>query len=187
MDSKPYTWVLCKPSVTVERWGILAITGIEIAPTSDASASDATKSFESQPLITGGAWSSTANAWCVAVEPIEAGKIGRVAVAGIVQLKAANLGKAAGAQVLYKNLYWSLIRMNAGIVRGTFEGAWAKGATKNVSAYRAHSSSENAQSFNVKNYFASVPSSAQVEKNCAIALVGGPEGNEWILIAAECA
>jgi hypothetical protein len=187
MGNKPYTWVLCKPSVTVERWDILAITGFEITPTSDASASDATKSFESQPVITGGTWSNTATAWCVAIEPIAAGKIGRVAVAGVVQLKAANLGKAAGAEVLYKNLYWSLIRMHAGIVRGTFEGAWAKGATKTVSASLAHASSENAQSFNVKNYFASIPPTAQVQKNCAIALVGSPEGSEWILIAAECA
>jgi hypothetical protein len=86
MGSKPYTWVLCKPSVTVARWGIVAITGVEITPTSTATA-EATKSFEEQPIVTGGTPSATTTAWGVAVEPIESGKIGRLAVGGVVQVK----------------------------------------------------------------------------------------------------
>jgi hypothetical protein len=88
IGSKPYTWVLCKPSVTVARWGIVAITGVEITPTSTATAA-ATKSFEEQPIVTGGTPSATTTAWGVAVEPIESGKIGRLAVGGVVQVKAA--------------------------------------------------------------------------------------------------
>lgn len=84
---KPYTWAYCKPSVTVARWGVLAITGVDITPTS--SAGGATSSFEEMPVLTGGTPSATTTAWCVAVEPIASGKIGRVAVGGVVQCKAA--------------------------------------------------------------------------------------------------
>jgi hypothetical protein len=82
---KPYTWCYAKASTTVARWGVLAITGVEITPTS--SAGGATASFEEMPVLTGGAPSATTTAWCVAVEPIESGKIGRVAVGGVVQCK----------------------------------------------------------------------------------------------------
>jgi hypothetical protein len=83
---KPYTWCYCKPSVTVARWGVLAITGMEITPT--GSSGGATASFEEMPVLQGGTPSATTTAWCVAVEPIESGKVGRVAVGGVVQCKA---------------------------------------------------------------------------------------------------
>ena len=170
---KPYTWTYCKPSVTVARWGVLAITGVEIAPTS--SLGGATASFEEMPVLQGGAPSAGTTSWCVAVEPIESGKIGRVAVGGVVQLKAADLGKASGAHVLWKDSNWALIRIEAGIVRGTFTAPWAKSATKTVT------DSVSSQTFgNVKNYFAAITGSGT--KACAIAYVGA----EWILIAAEC-
>ena len=82
---KPYTWAYCQPSVTVARWGVLAITGVAITPTS--SPGGATASFEEMPVLTGGTPSETTTAWCVAVEPIESGKVGRVAVGGVVQCK----------------------------------------------------------------------------------------------------
>jgi hypothetical protein len=82
---KPYTWAYCQPSVTVARWGVLAITGVAITPTS--SSGGATASFEEMPVLTGGTPSATTTAWCVAVEPIESGKIGKVAVGGVVQCK----------------------------------------------------------------------------------------------------
>jgi hypothetical protein len=71
--------------VTVARWGVLAITGVAITPTS--SPGGATASFEEMPVLTGGTPSETTTAWCVAVEPIESGKVGRVAVGGVVQCK----------------------------------------------------------------------------------------------------
>ena len=67
------------------RWGVLAITGIEINPTAGDTQR---RSFEEMPCITGTMPSDTTGAaFCIAVEPIKSGKIGRVAVAGVVQAK----------------------------------------------------------------------------------------------------
>jgi hypothetical protein len=63
-----------------------------ITPTS--SEGGATASFEEMPVLTGGTPSATTTAWCVAVEPIESGKIGKVAVGGVVQCKA-SIGNSA--------------------------------------------------------------------------------------------
>jgi hypothetical protein len=198
---KPYTWVYCKPSVTVARWGVLAITGMEITPTS--SSGGATASFEEMPVLTGGTPSATTTAWCVTVEPIESGKIGRVAVGGVVQCKvevdkaddkfaackasAAELktGTSGEGLILWKESgtgtgKWALVRLAAGgaqgIKRGTFSAPWTKGSTKTVSdAVNSGTTYDN-----VQNYFASLTGSGT--KACAIAYVG----SEWILIAAEC-
>lgn len=171
---KPYTWVYCKPNFAVTRWGVVAITGVEITPTS--SSGGATASFEDSPVVTGGTPSATTTAWGVAVEPIASGAIGRLAVGGVVQLKAADLGKASGAHVLWKNSDWALIRLQAGIVRGTFTAPWDKNSTKTVTDAVATSTTYA----NVQNYFASLTGTGT--KKCAIAYVG----SEWILIAAEC-
>jgi predicted RecA/RadA family phage recombinase len=163
---KPYTWVYCKPSVTVARWGVLAITGVEITPTS--SAGGATASFEEMPVLQGGTPSATTTAWCVAVEPIESGKIGRVAVGGVVQLKAADLGKASGAHVLWKDSNWALIRMQAGVIRGTFSGTWTKGSTTTVT-----DAVVSGATYTAKNYIATLSGSV-----CLIAYVA----DEWVLV-----
>lgn len=125
---KPYTWAYCKASVTVERWGILAITGVDITPTSTDS-DTATRSFQDCPVLTGGTPSATTTAWCVAVEPIASGKIGRVAVGGVVQCKLAvgdsshkfarakastsELETATSGEglVLWKGAGWALVRL----------------------------------------------------------------------------
>jgi hypothetical protein len=198
---KPYAWVYCKPSVTVARWGVLAITGMEITPTS--SSGGATASFEEMPVLTGGTPSATTTAWCVAVEPIESGKIGRVAVGGVVQCtvdvtstddkfvackaSAAELktGTSGEGLILWKESgtgtgKWALVRLAAGgaqgIKRGTFSAPWNKGSTKTVTDALVSGTTYAS----VQNYFASV--SGTGTKACAIAYVG----TEWILIAAEC-
>jgi hypothetical protein len=171
---KPYTWAYCQPSVTVARWGVLAITGVAITPTS--SSGGATASFEEMPVLTGGTPDASTTAWCVAVEPIESGKVGRVAVGGVVQLKADDLGKASGSHVLWKDSTWALIRIQAGVIRGTFSAPWNKGSTKTVT----DATLTSVTYAGVKNYFANVSGSGS--KACAIAYVAG----EWILIAAEC-
>lgn len=125
---KPYTWAYCKASVTVARWGILAITGVDITPTSTES-DTATRSFQDCPVLTCGTPSSTTTAWCVAVEPIETGKIGRVAVGGVVQCKlsvgdsshkfarakasTSELETATSGEglVLWKGAGWALVRL----------------------------------------------------------------------------
>ena len=82
----PYTWVMGKNNTgsTVPRWGVLAITGMAITP---GSSSGATSQFEQVPVVAGYTPSATTTAWCVVVEPIAAGQIGRVAVGGVVQCK----------------------------------------------------------------------------------------------------
>lgn len=125
---KPYTWAYCKASVTVARWGILAITGVDITPTSTES-DTATRSFQDCPVLTGDTPSATTTAWCVAVEPIESGKIGRVAVAGVVQCKLSvgdashkfarakasttELETATSGEglILWKGAGWALVRL----------------------------------------------------------------------------
>jgi hypothetical protein len=173
----PYTWVMAKNNTgsKIERWGVLAITGMDITP---GSSDNATGQFEQLPVVTGGTPSATTAAWCVAVEPIAAEKIGRVAVGGVVQLKAADLDKATGAEVLWKDSNWALIRLSSGggVKRGTFSAPWAKGSTKTV----ADAVTSGATYSNVRNYFAAV--SGTGTKACAVAYVG----TEWILIAAEC-
>ena len=162
----PYTWAYCKPSVTVARWGVLAITGVAITPTS--SSGGATASFEEMPVLTGGTPSATTTAWCVAVEPIAANAVGRVAVGGVVQLKAADLGKASGAHVLWKDSTWALIRMQAGVIRGTFSGTWTKGSTTTVT-----DAVISGATYTAKNYIATLSGSV-----CLIAYVA----DEWVLV-----
>ena len=116
VTSAPYTWVYGQSSSAVTRWAVMAITGVAVTPTSDDNA-DATKQFQSMPVLTLGATSSTTTAWCVAIEPIAANKIGRVAVAGAVQIKASDLPKAKGAPVLWKDSNWALIVLSGGPVR----------------------------------------------------------------------
>jgi len=120
------------------------------------------------PVLTGNTPSATTTAWCVAVEPIESGKIGRVAVGGVVQLKAADLGKASGAHVLWKDSNWALIRMQAGVIRGTFSGTWTKGSTTTVT-----DAVVSGATYTAKNYIATLSGSA-----CLIAYVA----NEWVLV-----
>lgn len=163
---KPYTWCYCQPSVTVARWGVLAITGVQITPTS--SSGGATASFEEMPVLTGGTPSATTTAWCVAVEPIESGKVGRVAVGGVVQCKSADLGKASGAHVLWKDSNWALIRIQAGVIRGTFSGTWTKGSTTTVT-----DAVISGATYTAKNYIATLSGSV-----CLIAYVA----DEWVLV-----
>jgi hypothetical protein len=84
------------------------------------------------PVITGYTPDAATTAWCVAVEPIESGTIGKVAVDGVVQCKVADLGKARGAHVLWKDSAWALIRIGVGVVSGTFTGDWGAGQVKTV-------------------------------------------------------
>lgn len=181
--SAPYTFVYAKNGTgsTLARWGIMAITGVEITPTSTSGG--ATAQFEQMPVLTGGTPSATTTAWCVAVEPIESTKVGRVAVAGVVQVKAADLGKASGASLLWKNSDWALIRIDGGGVRlGTISATWAKGATATVTEQNGDGSAKSpASTFTAKNYFAAVTVTSGT-KRVACAKVD----DTWILLAAEC-
>lgn len=198
----PYTWVMAKNSTasTVPRWGVLAITGMDISP---ATSENATSQFEQMPVVAGGTPSATTTAWCIAVEPIAANAVGRVAVGGVVQCKVEvtsaddkfvackssvselKTGLTGEGIILWKDSgtgsgRWALVRLAAGgaqgIKRGTFTAPWNKGSTATVTdAITAGTTYSNA-----RNYFASVTGTGT--RACAIAYVG----TEWILIAAEC-
>jgi hypothetical protein len=190
---KPYTWAYCRPSVTVARWGVLAITGVAITPTS--SAGGATASFEEMPVLTGDAPSASTTAWCVAVEPIAANAVGRVAVGGVVQCKvevtsaddkfvackasAAELktGTTGEGLILWKDSgtgsgKWALVRLagggSQGIKRGTFSGTWTKGSTTTVT-----DAVVSGTTYTAKNYIATLSGTA-----CLIAYVA----DEWVLV-----
>jgi hypothetical protein len=181
--SAPYTFVYARNGTgsTVARWGVMAITGVQITPTSTSGG--ATAQFEQMPVLTGGTPSATTAAWCVAVEPIENNKVGRVAVAGVVQVKAADLGKAAGASVLWKNSDWALIRIDGSGVRlGTISATWTKGNTATVTEQNGDGSAKSpTTTFTATNYFATV-TVASGTKRVACAKVD----DTWILLAAEC-
>jgi len=189
-------------SSTIPKWGVLEITGIANDPTAGESS---LLQFQEVPILEGGTPSSTtAGKFVVAVEPIAAGKFGRAAIDGVVQVKVEvdkaddkfvackastaelKTGTTGEGLILYKQSgtgsnKWALVRLGGGaaggIVRGTFSAPWAKGSTTTVSDAVTSGTTYS----DVKNYFAAVGGTGS--KACAIAYVG----TEWILIAAECA
>jgi hypothetical protein len=132
----------------------------------------------------------------VAVEPIESGNVGKVAVGGVVQCKVevdkaddkfvscSSSGLKTGVKgeglILYKESgtgsgKWALVRLAAGpqgVVRGTFTGGWEKDATATVTDAVNTSTTYSG----VKNYLTSITGTG--EKKCLIAYVG----DEWVLI-----
>jgi hypothetical protein len=209
--SAPYQWVYAKNGTasTVNRWGIMSITGVEVTPTSDATAA-ATVQFQSMPVITGGTPAATTTAWCVAVEPIESNKIGRVAVAGVVQCKldvtnaddkfaackasASELktGTSGEATILWKDSgtgsgKWAFVRFGGvgaggGVRLGTISATWTKGNTATVTEQNGDGTAKSpTTTFEAKNYFATV-SVTSGTKRVACAKVD----DTWILLAAEC-
>lgn len=136
--SSPYTWVYASNASgsDIDRWGVAAITGVEVTPTNDDTAR-ATRQFEQMPVLTLGSITYPGQR-CVAIEPIAAGKIGRVAVAGAVQVKAADVDKVSGATVLWKDENWAFVRFGGGEVRicKTTE-AWPKGTMTTVDVWES--------------------------------------------------
>lgn len=179
---KPYTWVYCKSAVAVPRWGVLAITGLEVTPTATES-DTATRTFQDNPVVTGNTPSATTTAWGVAIEPIDTGKIGRIAVAGVVQVKTADLGKAGGYQLLWRDSTWALIQIGGGLRLGTISATWSKGATATVTdQYGDGTSKSSSPTFTATNYFATITVSSGTRR-----VACGKVDDKWLLIAAECA
>jgi hypothetical protein len=179
----PYTWVYGRNSggTTIDRWRVAAISGIAATPTSDNAAA-ATQQFQRMPIVTLAAWTSSAAAVCVAVEPIPAGGIGRVAVGGAVQVKAADAVKLPGAAI-YTGADWSLMQLGSASVRvGTISATWAKGATATVTQQNGDGTAITpTQTFVARNHYATITVSSGTKRvGCALA------GSTWVLIAAEC-
>lgn len=106
----PYTWVYARNATgsLVPRWGVMEITGVEITPTNDDEDTP-TKQFATMPVLSGDEIAESAEKWCVALEPIASDKIGRVAIAGAVQVKKEDLDKLKGALVLWEGDNWALV------------------------------------------------------------------------------
>jgi len=122
----PYTWVMAQNNTgaAVSRWGVLAITGMAISPSGNGA-----DQFQQLPVVTGGTPSDTTTAWCIAVEPIPAGSIGRVAVGGAVQAKV-NVMNSTHEFVRCKNSTAELVSTDngEGVIlwkQGTGSGQWA--------------------------------------------------------------
>jgi len=205
--SLPYTWCLAKNTTgsTVPRWGVLAIDGMEVEPTSEAGG--ATAAFEQMPVLSGTTPQDGDTSWVVAVEPIAANAIGRVAVAGVVQAKVdiddeddefvkvgdsvdeLVTGTEGQGAILWKQDgtgtgKWALIRFGAGaggasVKLGKTVAAWNKGASHEVRLWPSGVISSPAESQTAINRFAPVLSGKWV-------MIAKEAGGDWYLIAAEC-
>jgi predicted RecA/RadA family phage recombinase len=190
----PYTPILAKNNTTgaVRRWGVLSVAGVVFTPS--GATGNATQQFQDQPVLSGGL-PTGGSAFVVAVEPIAAGKIGRVAVAGVVQAKVDIISHShthvkakdgdltqlitAGngdAEILWKESgtgsgKWAIIRFAGGggdteFVRlGKVSGTWTKGATASVQQHRGDGSMMTGSTFVAINR-------AQT--------VTGPTGGYWV-------
>jgi hypothetical protein len=187
----PYTWCLARndSGSDVPRWGVLAITGMEIEPTSEAGG--ATAEFERLPVVTGDTPSDGDAAWCVAVEPIAAGKVGRVAVAGVVQckvliqsetdyfVKAGDTvnelvtGADGDGVILWKedstgSNKWALIRFGSGprgMKLGKTLSDWNTDSLASINVYTGESGSETYSGETIENCvnkFGDIPANAWV-------------------------
>lgn len=174
----PYTWVYAKNTgATVARWGVVAIAGVTVAPSSDSSAAS-TKQFETMPVLSvEPVTTGQTGKRCVAIEPIAADKIGRIAVAGAVQVKASDLSKVTNCVVLWEDSNWALVVLNSGggVRIGKYSGAWPKGSSKTVTF------KDSTEEVDATNVFFDIAADCG-ERQCAVT----QDGNDWYLIAAEC-
>lgn len=187
--SAPYTAVYAKniSGSTAARWGVFAITGMEIAPT----AGSGEKQFEEMPVVKIVATPNQSLFRCVAIEPIADGKIGRVAVEGVVQLRLENLSKATGARVLWKgDEGWALVALNCGFLLCKTTAAWEKNTAATLQIWNDVSQSQlgmdgliesqsSGETVRGYNKYANIPAN----RFCSLAL--HPNGR-WYVVAAEC-
>ena len=184
--SAPYTWIYGSSAAAVSRWDAVAITGMSVTPT-DNDTDDATVQFASMPVATIAAPTSTTTAVAVAIEPIRAGGVGKIAVAGAVQVRRADLAKLANARVLWKNDNWAFVSLDSGVIRvGTITGSWLKGWSKEVDECDQDfipllDENDTQIKFYATNWFATVAVTGNPRK-----VACGNLNGSWILLAAEC-
>lgn len=180
--SAPYTWVYAKNTTnqTVPRWGVLGIVGVEIEPTGDMSARD-TRQFEQMPVLTCETLEVAANSqtgYCVALEPIQSSSVARVAVAGVVQVKAADVGKLPNKTTLWSNDHWALVLLgggDGGVRICTFTESWPAGTIKTVTL------KNSTETLQATNLFYNISADCG-SRDCAIANDRGT----WYLVAYNC-
>ena len=200
--------ILCRnqSGSAVSRWGILQITGVAPAVTGSAA------QFQDGPAIVGDTPATGAFPYVVAIEPIAAGAMGRVAIDGAVQVKLevanasdgfavvkpgnrAELRSAAAgtAQILWKEGgtgagKWAIVRLGGGGASSTrlgkITGTWTKGTTAAVYEYSGDGVQLSGNpTFVAINRFASV----SLPTGTSGAWVAcSTIGSTWHLMAAEC-
>lgn len=182
----PYQWVYAK-NVTgsdLARWGVMAITGVEVTPTSDDTA-DATKQFQSMPVLRGAVANSSETKFIVALEPIANNAIGRVAISGVVQIRKADKSKAGSAAVLWENADWALIRFGGGgesVRLCKTSSPWLKGTIGTLQIWENGTPPNETES---PDTIVAVNKFAQVAANKFV-IVAKAANQSWYLIAAEC-
>lgn len=193
----------------VDRWDVLAITGVTPAPSGPTDAS--TNQFQTSPAVIGVSTTGTTNGqFVVAVEPIADGKMGLVAIDGVVQVKLdivdANhrfatpkaystelkTASAGEATILWKESgtgtgKWGLVRIGGGagggMKIGKITGTWTKNGTATIYEYLASGDPvTGSPTFTGVNRFVTVAASGSSAKWVACGLID----NAWHLIAAEC-
>jgi hypothetical protein len=181
--SAPYTWVYGRTTSAVSRWAVVAITGVAVTPTSTDTAA-ATVQFQAMPIVTLGTPSGSSTAFGVAIEPIGRDKIGKVAVAGAVQVRRDDLHKLTDKRVLWEDDNWALVVLQGASIRlGTINGTWTKNQTATVTMQSGDGAAVSPTvTFTATNYFATV-TVASGTRRVACARID----NTWVLIAAECA
>jgi hypothetical protein len=194
----PYTPILAKNNTTgtVRRWGVLSVAGVVFTPS--GATGNATQQFQDQPVLSGGL-PTGGSSFVVAVEPIAAGKVGRVAVAGVVQAKinitdashtfaAAKDGDltqlasatSGEAQILWKESgtgtgKWAIVRFGGagaavGIRLGKVTGTWTKASGAIVTHWKGDGSSAVTGTSGPATFYAI--NRAQT--------VTGPTGGYWV-------
>jgi hypothetical protein len=192
----------------VPRWGVMAIGGVEINPTAGDTQR---RSFEEQPCITGTMPSATTGAaFCIAVEPIKSGKIGRVAVAGVVQAKITvgsgvtgdrarphasretlELAADGPARVLWRpsgsGTVWGLVRIDEGdpIRIGKTTSTWTKGSLATITLYESGTPPNETTGSPTQTLQNCVNKFGDVQSGKWVSVARAANGS-WYLIAAEC-
>lgn len=183
----PYVWVYCKNSTnaTIQRWGVLAISGVEITPTIDADAA-ATTQFQAMPVLTGDSLTnSPTSERCVAIEPIKQGEVGRVAVSGVVQVKATDVGNLPGSVVLWKNDFWALIRFGQDKVRLCKTTAtWEKNTTATLEVWESGTPPNETKT--TGQTLEAVNKTGKVSANVFVIVAKGQTGKWYLVEAASC-
>lgn len=207
--SAPYTWVYAKNATSgeVSRWGVMSIAGLDVTPTNTITDA-ASVQYQTMPILSGGTPSADTRAWCIALEPIAAGEIGRVAIAGVVQCRIDVKAEAdtiagpkastaelesgrAGAEILWKQPglgtnKWALVRIDSGNGSARFgevTAAWNKGAVATVTwLYPDGSDRPDSPTFQALNQFESLPTPSPGPSRFVLCVL---DGNTWLLAAWE--
>lgn len=199
--------ILCRNTTagTIPRWGVLKITGIEIDPTDGDTYR---RSFETMPCVKGGTPTGAGDVFCVAVDPIAADAIGRVAVAGFVQAKVQMqasthtfaMPQAGNTSLLYSaasgparilwasaasGTAWAIIRfMDSMRLRvGKTSSAWAKGTTATIPLYE--NGAAPGLTASGESLTGCVNLWADIDADKWVGLLDGPGGLPF-LVVAEC-